>query len=212
MAAKTNRKLHAFKVGFWARLTIIGILLYVGIDVILAFLRPDISLLHNAESDYGRGPYYWVMDINFLLRCLLSLALVRALYMQFPKNKLLRPVRFCLVLWAIASGLLEFFADNPPGYVQLKSGNIHLLLAFIAFVAVTVAMVAVWRQLPLLDFSRTIGRIIISLTLISIISLLLLGRAGARPQGLGGLYERLFLGSVLLWEGVVAYAIQLDWT
>jgi hypothetical protein len=42
--------------------------------VLLGFLRPRYSLLYNAESDYGRGPWYWVMDLNFLLRCALSLA------------------------------------------------------------------------------------------------------------------------------------------
>ncbi len=52
-----------------------GVVVYVGIDVLLRLLRPRYSLIYNAESDYGRGPWYWVMDLNFLLRCALSLAL-----------------------------------------------------------------------------------------------------------------------------------------
>ena len=58
-----------------ARLTLAGVAVYVAIDVLLAFLRPGYSLIYNAESDYGRGPWFWVMDINFLLRCALSLAI-----------------------------------------------------------------------------------------------------------------------------------------
>ena len=36
-----------------ARLAIAGILVYVALDVALVFLRPQFSVLHNAESDYG---------------------------------------------------------------------------------------------------------------------------------------------------------------
>jgi hypothetical membrane protein len=60
--------------------TLAGVAVYVAIDILLAFLRPGYSLLYNAESDYGRGPWYWVMDLNFLLRCALSLAIAAALY------------------------------------------------------------------------------------------------------------------------------------
>jgi hypothetical protein len=51
----------------------------VAIDVLLAFLPPGYSLIYNADSDYGRGPWFWVMDLNFLLRCALSLAIAGAL-------------------------------------------------------------------------------------------------------------------------------------
>ncbi|HEV2259422.1 MAG TPA: DUF998 domain-containing protein, partial [Streptosporangiaceae bacterium] len=57
----------------------------MAIDVLLAFLRPGYSLIYNAESDYGRGSWYWVMDLNFLLRCALSLVLATAL------SRVLRP-------------------------------------------------------------------------------------------------------------------------
>jgi hypothetical membrane protein len=63
-----------------ARFALAGVGVYVAIDVLLAFLRPRYSLIYNAESDYGRGPWYWVMDLNFLLRCALSLAIAAALY------------------------------------------------------------------------------------------------------------------------------------
>jgi len=48
---------------------------YVAIDVALAFLRPGDSLLPNAESDYGVGPWSWLMDVNFLVRCAATLAI-----------------------------------------------------------------------------------------------------------------------------------------
>ncbi|HEY8325186.1 MAG TPA: DUF998 domain-containing protein, partial [Ktedonobacterales bacterium] len=59
-----------------ALLSLVGIILYVVIDVLLFVLRPELSLLHRAESDYGNGQWAWLMDANFLLRCALSLAAV----------------------------------------------------------------------------------------------------------------------------------------
>ena len=41
-----------------ARLALAGVAVYVAMDVLLAFLGPESSLLYNAESDYGRGPRY----------------------------------------------------------------------------------------------------------------------------------------------------------
>ncbi|MHB1572139.1 MAG: hypothetical protein ACYC0H_23445, partial [Solirubrobacteraceae bacterium] len=44
-----------------ARLVFAGIAAYAAIDTALVFLRPQFSLLHNAESDYGsRGSWAWV--------------------------------------------------------------------------------------------------------------------------------------------------------
>ena len=130
-----------------ARFTLAGIVVYVAIDVLLAFLRPGYSLLHNAESDYGRGPWFWVMDANFLLRCALSLALAGALY-QAPSRSG-RPERQArrglglLAGWAVCSGLLAFFADNPAGYPKLVSGQVHVLLGLVASGCVAVGAIVV---------------------------------------------------------------------
>src|ERR1700734_4290521 len=82
-----------------AWLVIAGIAVYVAIDVLLAFLRPGYSLIYNAESDYGRGPWYWVMDVNFLLRCALSLAIAAALYRVLRPQGGTRGGLYLLVTW-----------------------------------------------------------------------------------------------------------------
>src|SRR5580693_3108803 len=105
ISAKTRNQSSAQS---WPMITVLGIVIYIVIDIVLAFLRPDYSSLHNAESDYGRGPYFWVMDINFLLRCGLSLALVKAVWTTFPKENPIKKASYWLVAWAIASGLLVF--------------------------------------------------------------------------------------------------------
>jgi hypothetical membrane protein len=120
-----------------ARLTLAGVAVYVAVDVLLAFLRPGYSLVYNAESDYGRGPWFWVMDLNFLLRCALSLALAASLITIVKPGGALRTGLALLVTWAITSGLLAFFADDIEGQPVHGSGVVHLALAFVAFTGVT---------------------------------------------------------------------------
>jgi hypothetical protein len=86
-----------------ARLALAGIAVYVAVDVLLAFLRPGYSLIYNAESDYGRGPWFWVMDLNFLLRCALSLAIAGALSRVLRPDGRPRAGLALLVTWAICS-------------------------------------------------------------------------------------------------------------
>src|ERR1700689_4145465 len=126
-----------------ARLALAGVGGYVAIDILLAFLRPGYSLIYNAESDYGRGPWFWVMDLNFLLRCALSLAIAIALYRVVRLDGRARAGLALLVTWAVCSGLLAFFADDPEGTPQHGSGVVPLVLAFIAFTAVTIGAILI---------------------------------------------------------------------
>jgi len=194
----------------WANITVIGIVIYIVIDVILAFLRTDYSLLRNAESDYGRGPYFWLMDINFLLRCLFSLTLSKTLVMAFPKNRSIKNSSYWLIGWAIGSGLLAFFSDNPHGYQRLRSGSTHVLVAFIAFIAIVVAMVLISHLIYKMKPESKTTILLISLCVVAILSLLLLGHTHRvlYRHSLGGLYERIFLASVLIWEATLALMVS----
>lgn len=201
----TTKEADSKPIKHCSSMVLIGISVYVIIDIILAFLRPDYSWLHNAESDYGRGPYFWLMDINFLLRCFFSLALVRAIFLKFPRSKLIRGASILIVIWAITSGLLAFFADNPYGYPKIGSGSTHLLLAFIAFISILIAMIWFNRLSILPPQNKIVAN---TLTVIALLSLILLGHAGFNPHSLGGLYERIFLASILAWEVVLAISLS----
>src|SRR6202451_3080178 len=95
-----------------ARLALAGVAVYVAIDVLLAFLRPGYSLLYNAESDYGRGPWYWGMDLNFLLRWALFRAIAAALYRVARLDGRTGCGLALLSTWAVCSGLLAFLPDD----------------------------------------------------------------------------------------------------
>jgi hypothetical membrane protein len=190
-----------------ARLTLAGIAVYVAIDVLLAFLRPGYSLLYNAESDYGRGPWYWVMDLNFLLRCALSLAIAAALYQAARPDGRTRGGLALLVTWAICSGLLAFFADDPEGTPQHGSGIVHLILAFIAFTCITIGTILISASLLSDPAWSPAAPVLLALSVAGAVAYLLLGTAGQHHHAPGGLYERIFLGLELLWIAVATIAI-----
>ena len=181
-----------------------GVIVYIGIDVLLAFLRPGYSLMYNAESDYGRGPWFWVMDANFLLRCAFSLALVAALAQVIRPGARARAGLTLLTVWAACSGLLAFFADDPEGQPVRGSGIVHLLLAFIAFTCVTIGTIALSGSLRSEPAWRRAAALLLPVSLAGAAAFLLLGAAAGHRHVPGGLYERIFLGLQLLWIALAA--------
>ncbi len=190
-----------------ARLALAGVAVYVAIDVLLAFLRPGYSLLYDAESDYGRGPWYWVMDINFLLRCALSLAIAAALYQAARPDGRTRGGLALLTTWAICSGLLAFFADNPEGTPQTTSGIVHLVLAFIAFTCIAIGAILISVGLTSDPAWRPAAPVLLAISVAGAVAYLLLGTASKHHHAPAGLYERIFLGLELLWIVVAAIAV-----
>ncbi len=176
-----------------------GIVLYVVIDIALAVLRPDVSLIHNPESDYGRGAFAWLMDLNFVLRGALSVAAVAAIDLAAEEPARLRVGLGLVAVWAVASALLAFFPDSPAGRPLTGSGQIHLLLAAVAFVAVSVGVLflsartrleALWQQ-----SRNALGVIAVAAAIAGLVT----GRTLDRAAGDGGLYERIFLALTLAW-------------
>ncbi|HTW09357.1 MAG TPA: DUF998 domain-containing protein [Acidimicrobiales bacterium] len=196
-----------------ARLVLACVAVYVAIDISLVFLRPEFSVLHNAESDYGsRGPWAWLMDLNFVLRCVLSLLTVRAVLLASTSHAKGGRVRAGVVLvsvWAIASGLLAFFPDDPAGTAIHPAGRLHLALAFVAFVAVLIGTPLislalsdqpVWKRVTVPMLAASFG---------ALVPLLLLVRTHFRITSLGGLYEKIFLAMELLWMAIVTAPLGL---
>jgi len=182
-----------------------GIVLYLAIDVALVFLRPQFSVLHNAESDYGsHGAWAWLMDVDFLIRCLLSIAVVVAIAQLAGPLGRLRTGLALLTVWAVASGLLAFFPDDPVGTAQHGAAKVHLVLAGIAFVAVAVGARVTTRALRRVPAWRPVVGPLALLSYGALVPVLLLGRAHLRPHSLGGLWEKVFLGVELAWLGLAA--------
>lgn len=193
-----------------ARLALAGIALYVAIDIALVFLRPGLSVLHSAESEYGSvGPWAWLMDLNFLIRCGLSLAAVGAILAASLPSRPLRAGLALIAVWAVCSGLLALLPADAAGAPATRTGAIHLLVALVAFAAVAagtiVASPALGSQPPWRPTARLLGAI----AWVALVPLALLLALGLGAHTLGAAVEKLFLALELLWLAVVCLAIAL---
>ena len=144
------------------------------------------------------------MDLNFLLRCFLSIAVVLALSHVARKSSRLRVGLSLLAVWAVTSGLLAFFPDDPVGTVTRGAARVHLALAGVAFVTVAIGARVTTRSLRRDPRWRPVLVPLAVLSYGAFIPVLLLGRAHLRPHSLGGLFEKLFLGVELAWFLVAA--------
>lgn len=189
----------------WARLALLGIVVYLAVDVVLAMLRPDLSLLRDAESDYGNGPYRWLMDVNFEVRLLLSAAVAVAAARAWRIGPSGRAGLVLLVVWSAASGLLGFFPDDVEGAAATTHGMVHLLTAAVGFTACLLGTglltLAARRLLPPSPPVLVLG----TLWVLAAVGLVLLAATGFRPNTLDGLWERVFLAAELLWMTVVCW-------
>lgn len=100
--------------------------------------------------------------------------------------------RFCvplivLVAWAVLSGALAFFADDPVGTETHGAGAVHGVLAAVAFFAILVGALVVSLGVPRLSSWRPVSGPLITMSLVALIALLLLGHAHFGPHTLGGL-------------------------
>ena len=206
----------------WARAAVVGVVAYVLIDLALAVLRPDVRLLHDPESDYGNGPWSWLMDANFLLRGGLSLAAAialassllgrhvgptdlrsagsRAMSSQPPSSS--RATRLGLTLlmtWAVASTVLAFVPDDLRGATPTRHGELHLLAAIVGFVCVATATVLLSRVVSGLPAWATVARTLSILSVGGVAALVLLGLSRLPYNAFGGLWERVFLALELAW-------------
>ncbi|WP_460521130.1 DUF998 domain-containing protein [Humibacter antri] len=181
--------------------TIALIVVYVLIDVALGILRPDYSIVSDFESDYGRGRFSWLMDVNFVVRGVLS---ALALIVLFRRRIARTWTAVLFGIWAVSSALLAFFPANVEGFPRVPSGLVHLVLAFGGFVAVAIAtfvmsFAVVRRQAA--SQGSAVGLLVVAS--LGIVFLLALG--GAAAWQASGMVERLFLLSQLVW---IAWAVS----
>jgi hypothetical membrane protein len=192
----------------WAfRTTIIGIAIYIVLDIVAQLLPPHYSPISQAESDLGVGPYGWVMSVNFVVRGLLSLALVYGLYRAWPKTVATPTVSFGLIgAWGVGAFILAVSPTDISGPATIH-GTVHLVTAFLAFFVVAVGELGVSYSLPDGPPWRSFRPYARTLAVLTAVALVVLFVGTGIPRvdhHLFGLLERVFIGLALLWMLVVS--------
>ena len=180
--------------------TIIGIVLYLVLNIIAQLLPPHYNFITQAESDLAVGQYGYVMAVNFLIRGLLSLSFVIGLIITFKSEKSrYRSGLILLGIWAFGAFILAFFPTDitPPTTIH---GMIHGVTAIAVFLGGSLGILILSIRMRTDNKFTDIIKYLLSLSIISVISLAL---SLILPH-IFGLIERIFLASILLWMLIIS--------
>lgn len=191
---------------------IAGIILYVLLDAIAQLLPPHYSPISQAESDLAVGKFGYVMTVNFLNRGIFSFEFLFALTGTIRlAGGVLRRHRlgFALIgIWSAGALLLAAFPTDVPATPVSWHGAIHLVVAALAFAAAALGALILSLQIGSYPSLRKVRRFALPVSVLA--ALLCIAELGAPflaphfVSNYGGLVERLFLGSVLLWITIVS--------
>ncbi len=195
---------------FW--IVIIEIILYVVLDVIAQILPPHYNPISQPESDLAVGKFGFIMTINFLNRGVLSLAFIfaflRTLDLTGTARSRFRAGTYLLGLWAVGALLLAAFPTDVPATPISWHGAIHLVVALLAFIGGAFGTFAISRELTQNRRLENLKRIAFPLSIVVVICWVIeFGLPIVFPHlnsNIGGLTERIFLASVLLWIAAVS--------
>ena len=192
---------------FWV--VIAAIVLYVVLDAVAQSLPPYYSPIKDAESDLAVGPYGYIMAINFLNRGILSLvflyAVSRTVKADLETVRGFRTGTYVFGVWAVGAILLAFFPTDVPATPVSWHGVIHLVVAALAFLGGSFGSLMLSLQFSKSEALRNVKTPALVIAALSVVFLFV--GFGTLTGPIGGLTERIFLGSVLLWQLVVSFRL-----
>lgn len=191
----------------------VGVLIYVAVDVVLQLLPPYYDPIHDAESNLAVGPFGWIMNLNFLGRALTTVCAVGALRL-FGQPSAVRSAGLILLgAGGVASALLAFLATDVEVVAgsSLESytltGTLHLLVAGAGFIAAFLAVIVLtlWLRRTRVMGNTLPAEVFAAITAVGAVWLAVTS-TGA-PETLG-LAERVCLLGILGWTFVVCAGIR----
>ena len=196
----------------FATAAIVGVAVYILVDVVLQFLPPHYSVISDAESNLAVGPFGWIMNLNFLGRSVTTLCAIVAINGIGQVSGLRRIGVLLMAAGGLCSAILAFFptdVDAGPGLVAATTaGTVHLYVAgggFLAALAGILVLTRWMRSVPELAKAYLAAFVLAAITAVGLASL---GLTAAIEPGLLGLAERVCLAGVLGWVLVVCNAIR----
>ena len=182
------------------------IILYVVLDAIAQVLPPHYSPLSQAESLLAVGPYGYIMTVNFLIRGVFSLLFVYALVQIltiFGENwRSYRLGLYAIGIWGIGALLLAGFPATGRTIV------IHTIIGIIVFIAAPLGELSISPKLGRVKALAGVKKIALVISVLGV--LIMAFYWGVLPflhhlkSSYGGFFERLLIGSVISWMGIMA--------
>jgi hypothetical membrane protein len=198
----------------------VGVGLFVVLNVILQLSPPHYSLVSQAVSDLAIGRYGWAMDAGFFLCGGSIVAFVAGAWLTTTRGTRPRVGFLLLAVWGLATMAIAFAhpdlvdANGYPGTLKAFDaspsihGKVHLAIAAVVFLSmllgIAVSSVRLGREPRLRPVQRT-ARVIAA---IAVIGLVLTDPLGTR--GYYGLMERGVSLLGLAWVVIVAWQLRRD--
>jgi hypothetical protein len=187
------------------------IILYVILDVIAQVLPPHYSPISQAESLLAVGPYGYIMTVNFLIRGVFSLlfvyALVQILTMLGENWRSDKWGLYAIVIWGIGALLLAGFPATG------RTIGIHTIIAIIVLIAAPIGELSISLKLDRMKALEDVKKIGLVIAVLGVLFMAFYW--GVLPflhhvkSNYGGFFERLLIGSVILWMAIMATYILL---
>ena len=187
------------------------IILYVVLDAIAQVLPPHYSPISQAESLLAVGPYGYIMTVNFLNRGVFSLlfvyALVQILTMLGENWRSYRVGLHAIGIWGVGALLLAGFPAT--GHTL----GIHIVIGIIVFIAAPLGELSISLKLGRVKALASVKKIALVIAVLGVLFMVFYW--GVLPflhhlkSSYGGFFERLLIGSVILWMGIMSTYILL---
>ena len=195
-------------------ITVVGMVLFVLLNVIAQLLPPYYSPIQQAVSDLAIGPYGWLLSLSFIVYSVALLAFLFGLIWATSRQGRSRIGFIFLGLWAVLPAVLPFFptdivdARGYPGSAQAFQmttsihGEIHLVISVIAFISAMLASLFISLRFSRDERPRPLRTPALVIALLMWPPFILTDTFG--KMGMYGVAERVFLGLGLLWILMVA--------
>jgi hypothetical protein len=187
------------------------IILYVVLDVFAQVLPPHYSPISQAESLLAVGPYGYIMTVNFLIRGVFSLlfvyALVQILTMLGENWRSNKWGLYAIGIWGIGALLLSGFPATG------RTIGIHTIIAIIVLIAAPIGELSISLKLDRMKALADVKKIALVIAVLGVLFMAFYW--GVLPflhhlkSNYGGFFERLLIGSVILWMAIMATYILL---
>ncbi len=180
---------------------IVGIVLFVLLEVIVQLLPPHYNLLSQSESDLAVGPYGFLMATGFAIGGILLLLFIAGFTRVIPKEAQSRGGLVLLVIAALCKLIIVFAQTDLTARPHTIHGAIHALAAVISFFCGALGILLLARALRHDQFVRLPRRLLLGLSIVTFIwTIIVIGTLAVAAQiGVWGLFERIATALYLLW-------------
>ena len=178
---------------------VVGGALFAVAVVVQPFYRADRSF-SDPFSEYALGPYGWVQTAAFVALSTASFALFAGLSTSSARTSAWRTGRTLLAAWA--TGVLIAAIFPIDGAV---SGPIHMVASMLSFLAIVATMFVLSRAF--VDEERWSRLSRTSSTIATACAVALVLATATQHTALFGVWQRAFLGMIVLW--LVAVGVWL---